>query len=190
MSSLYIVIDQFGLVGGFSKLKTAHALIENYSKVPLMVIQFPLDPNEQKEEFYFIPYVQNNAVALATNNKKYALNIKTQLMATSMTYPDPLQFYTREMNKVHELELRRLISPEIHAGDPNLLNNITDIAEKMESMTAVGGMYHEQYNILDPIYGDIVRKADLTESADPDTHPSPPEDNDDTTPVETQDSLS
>jgi hypothetical protein len=188
MSSLYIVIDQFGLIGGFSKLDTARALIENHPKVPLMIIQFPLDINEQKEEFYFIPYVQNNAVAIATNNKKYALNIKTQLLTVSMTYPDPLQFYTREINKVHELELRRLITPEIHAGDPNLLDNINDIVGKMESMTAVGGMYHEQYNILDPIYGDIVKKVNLEETHCPDKHPSQPEGSGDTTPAEIPDS--
>ena len=185
MSSLYIVIDQFGLIGGFSDLDTAHRLMENYPKISLMVIQFPLDPDEQKDEYYFLPYTQNNAVALATNNKKYAINIKTQLLTVSMTYPDSLQFYTREMNKVHELELRRLLSPEIHTGDSNLLGNISEIVGKMESMTAVGGMYHEQYNILDQVYGDVVTRSDLVGLIDPDNHPSPPEDNDGTTPVET-----
>lgn len=186
MSSLYIVIDQFGLIGGFDELCTVHALIENYPKIPLMVIEFPLDINEQKKEFYFLPYVGNNAIALATNNKKYAINIKTQLLTVSMTYPDSLQFYTREINKVHELELRRLISPEIHTGDDNLLANMNEVVEKMQSMTAVGGMYHEQYNILDRVYGDVVEKADLMGLVDPDTHPSPQEDNGDTTLVETQ----
>ena len=187
MSSLYIVVDQFGLIAGFDKLDLANSLMSSYPKVPLMVLEFPLDINEQKDEFYFLPYVGNNAIAIASNNKKYILNIKTQLLTISMTYPDSINFYTRQINKIHELELKRLISPEIHVGDVNLLGNINELVEKMESTTAVGGMYHEQYSILDKVYGDVLQKEDLEISDNhPETQQLQPESNDDTNQEEIQ----
>lgn len=181
MTSLYILVDQFGLIGGFDNYEVAKKLIDTYPKIPLMIIEFPMDQNSQKEEFYFLPYVGNNAIAIASNNKDYVFNIKTQLMTISMTYPDPLSFFTREINKIHELELKRLLSPELHIGDDNLLSNINEVVDKMESMTGVGGMYHEQYNILNKVYGDVVSQMVEEEK---NNQPLQTESNDDTKEVE------
>lgn len=186
MASLFIVVDQFGLIAGFTQEDRAYSLVESYPKVKLMVIEFPLDKEMQKEEFYFIPYVGNNAIALASNNKKYILNIKTQLLTVGLTYPDSLIFYTRDVNKVHELEMRRLINPEFNPENPlGDLNDAEVGTDERSNLTMVGGMLHEQYNILDTEYGLVVPTSDRKEN-DPDKPLPPPKDNVDTTGVESQ----
>mgnify|MGYP001429839917 CR=1 FL=1 len=184
MASLYIVVDQFGLIAGFNNIDRAYTLIESYPKVKLMVIEFPMDREMQKEEFYFLPYVGNNAIALASNNKKYILNIKTQLLSIGMTYPDSLQFYTRTINKVHELEMRRLISPDFNPEDP--MKDMNNVTEKLTNLTMLGGMFHEQYNILDEEYGLVVSSDSTAKTTPQDKQQLLPEDNVCTTQAETQ----
>lgn len=188
MASLYIVVDQFGLIAGFNDINKAYILIECYPKISLMVVEYPMDKTAQKEEFYFLPYINNNAIALASNNKKYVLNIKRQLLSVGLTYPDSLDFYTREMNKIHELELKRLLHPEIQS-DTDAMMNLADLsgADPVDSGSnpglMVGGMHHEQYNILDKVYGAVCEKETAKVMDCSDTRPELPEDNVDTIPA-------
>ncbi len=157
MKGIFTVVDQYGYIASFTNLQNAEKLLEEFRDVNLFIMHFPIDDSHQKDEVYFIPYLGNNSVALVTNNKKYAKNIQVQLLRLNLTYPDDIKYYTRLVDKIHELEYKRLIDPEFKHKVEIFDEALMKYEKMVETDPFKAGMPLEQYYILDEEYGCIQR---------------------------------
>ena len=160
MSYIYTVVDQHGFIAAFDDIEKAKVLLDDFKDIKLLLWKFPLDPKCPINEVFFIPYIDINAVALVTNNPVYAINMQMQLCELNLTYPDPIHFYKRKINHIHQLELKRLTDPDFNKPMESPFDDIkpkTDI-ELDKTLVMEGGLCYEQYHILDRVYSRLDQK--------------------------------
>jgi len=108
----YVVIDNFGFIGAFTTLELAKEVLNKYNNIPLMIIQYPIHHNVQKDFVYFLPWKfgdnEGGPPAIVSNDREYVLHLQTQLLALNLTLPDSLLFFTKKINKIDRFEMSRL----------------------------------------------------------------------------------
>jgi len=139
MNSIYTLVDKYGFLAAYDDKIKLKAIIKEWEDVvPLMIIEFPMNPNLQKEEIYFIPYsgLESDSrfpVALCTNDKKYALATQQQMIKMDSTYPDNINFFTKKLNCIEPVEFLRLTSKDVRQREDivdTLLTKITEADEE------------------------------------------------------------
>lgn len=176
MSKIYVIVDKYGFIAAYDNLKKAEKIIDDWHKqVDLIMIEFLLDEDQQREEIYFLPYKchdlsDNLPVALVTNDRMKFLRTQVKLLNMELTFPDDIGFFTKKVNEIDAPEYTRLTEKKLRYKEEFVDTILTKLNENEAADTKLpfdklmSGLIMDEYFILDDQYGYVVDKK--TKEAD------------------------
>ena len=102
---LFAISDSSGFVGAFSSEKKARDVLRTYISIPLIVTTYPRET--KLTSVWALPYRGNNAVAYVSDSKSKIREIQIDLLRVGLTFPDDVDFWEHEIDKVSEAAAKR-----------------------------------------------------------------------------------
>ena len=119
MSAVWVVSDDRGSVGTFGDIAVASEFVAAYPSTPFCITRQPLlrsdngGESSTPEKVYLILHRRPDAVAAVAADEVAWTKHRDEMLKTNSTYPDPIGFFTRTLNKVHPNILSRLETREM-----------------------------------------------------------------------------
>lgn len=135
MNNIHVIFDKFGFIGAYLDEKEAIKFVNEWKKhVNLMILDFPLNSEEQKDDIYFLPWkgVDTFPLALVTNDRTLFLKTQKKLVSMDLTFPDDIDFFTKKIGVVDPIEFQRLTDKSVRYKEDLLDKIFTKISEAEE----------------------------------------------------------
>lgn len=100
---MHVVSSAAGYVGTFLSLEAARAaVLDAFSLVPFIVLQFPVAPGAPLDRVWVVPYRQTDAVAFVSNSRNEAERVRALYERVGLTYPDSVDYWEQPVGVVAE----------------------------------------------------------------------------------------
>lgn len=130
----YVLVDSFGFIGAFSSIEKAQSIIKDYPNAKLILKKYELNKDLPTNTVWFLPYKNLDQPITVTNDVAFLAQLQYQYLRLDLTYKDNLEFFKRDMDKVHLYEFSRLSQDDEDATPANTNEEFILVPESIEHL--------------------------------------------------------
>lgn len=107
--SIFVVLDQYGFIGGYNSMDNARALLDEYKDIPMIIKEYNTNTDVIGKEIWFLPMGEIGGPPLEVSyDIEYIKNKQIYYDTVGMSIVDDIDYFKRNINELGEFEHYRL----------------------------------------------------------------------------------